>query len=171
MGCTVTVSGLHAETKEEDVRQRFHDIELEPLKVTLPRESRRQKSCGTSFVMLKSSAEAQAAVHQLNGTLIHEQPITVSFLMTENPERKPAPRVKWAKDSELWEAGEHLLRASKEIHSILYNKARKRALLKAFGCFSRFFEVVRAVLPGHCLRTGRDGGATGPAREESGAFP
>ena len=104
MGCTVTVSGLHGETKEEDVRQRFHDIELEPLKVTLPRESRRQKSCGMSFVMLKSVAEAQAAVHQLNGTLIHEQPITVAFLMTENPKRKPAPRVKWAKDSELWEA-------------------------------------------------------------------
>ena len=66
-GVTVTVSGLAEKTTEQDVNQLVKDIQLEAMKVTLPQESRRKRSCGTAFVLLPSLQDAQKVVERLNG--------------------------------------------------------------------------------------------------------
>lgn len=109
-GVTVTVSGLAERTTEQDVNQLVKDIQLEAIKVTLPRESRRKRSCGTAFVLLPSLANAQKVVERLNGARLHQKDLTVELLedrghatpgmSTSGGDR---PRVKWKADSELWE--------------------------------------------------------------------
>ena len=63
---SVTVSGLAEESSEGHIQQLFFDINISPLRVSLPRESRRKKSCGTAFVVLESPEHATIAVDRLN---------------------------------------------------------------------------------------------------------
>lgn len=113
-GVTVTVSGLAEKTTEQDLNQLVKDIQLEAMKVTLPRESRRKRSCGTAFVLLPSLQDAQKVVERLNGARLHQKDLTVELLedrgMTMSTSGDPGdpggvgrPRVKWKADSELWE--------------------------------------------------------------------
>lgn len=63
----VRVSGLAEESREGHIQQLFCDINISPLRISLPRDSRCKKSCGTAFVMLESLEHAKIAVDRLNG--------------------------------------------------------------------------------------------------------
>ena len=63
----VRVSGLAEESREGHLQQLFCDINISPLRISLPRDSRCKKSCGTAFVMLESLEHAKIAVDRLNG--------------------------------------------------------------------------------------------------------
>lgn len=109
-GVTVTFSGLAEKTTEQDVNQLVKDIQVEATKVTLPRESRRKRSCGTAFVLLPSLQDAQKVVERLNGARLHQKDLSVELLEDRGSAGNgmvssmgDRPRVKWKADSELWE--------------------------------------------------------------------
>ena len=66
-GVSVTVSGLAEESSAEDINAIFSDINIQPLKISRPRESRRKRFCVTAFVLLESLKDAKIAVDRLNG--------------------------------------------------------------------------------------------------------
>ena len=66
-GVSVTVSGLAEESSAVDIQDLFSDINIQPLKISRPRESRRKKFCVTAFVLLESLEHATHAVDRLNG--------------------------------------------------------------------------------------------------------
>ncbi|CAK9003175.1 Receptor-type tyrosine-protein phosphatase F [Durusdinium trenchii] len=107
-GCTITVSRLSENSTEEDVSQLLVDIGLQPKKVTLPRESKRKKSCGTAFVLLPSKLDADKAVERLHGAHLNEKVLVVNYLdpthSTDPTHHDGGRRVQWKPDSQLWEA-------------------------------------------------------------------
>ena len=66
-GVSVTVSGLAEESSAVDIQDLFSDINIQPLKISRPRENRRKKFCVTAFVLLGSLEHATLAVDRLNG--------------------------------------------------------------------------------------------------------
>merc|ERR1712113_1097183 len=66
--CSVTISKLDLEATEADVAELFHKAGwLDSPEVLLPRESRRQRSCGVAYVMLPSQKAAFDIVRELRG--------------------------------------------------------------------------------------------------------
>jgi len=106
-GVSVTVSGLAEESSAVDIQDLFSDINIQPLKISRPRESRRKKFCVTAFVLLESLEHATLAVDRLNGARLHQKILTVDFLEADRrdgpQESSKEERVKWKADSELME--------------------------------------------------------------------
>eukprot|EP00440_Ansanella_granifera_P071797 gb/GFBE01077915.1/.p1 GENE.gb/GFBE01077915.1/~~gb/GFBE01077915.1/.p1 ORF type:complete len:151 (+),score=25.71 gb/GFBE01077915.1/:1-453(+) len=77
--------------------------------VSLPRESRRQRSCGVAFVVLPSREDAQIAVERLNGSTLGENMLSVEPVdgtLQKSVEDKSANsqrRIRWKPDDELWQ--------------------------------------------------------------------
>eukprot|EP00438_Fugacium_kawagutii_P028522 Skav226751 [mRNA] locus=scaffold3942:85191:88239:- [translate_table: standard] len=60
-------------------------VEESGVTVHLPRESRRKRSCGTAFVLLKNLRDAKKAVDRLDGCRLHEKSLVVDLLERSEP--------------------------------------------------------------------------------------
>jgi len=129
IGRQVSISSLPPEALEQEVRELFEDCGLDVLKVHLPRESRRQRSCCTAFALLPSRDQAREAVAKLNGAMVRGQAVEVELLAdgdSQSPLQRPSASrhalreedgydpfsertgskrkcINWQKDHELWE--------------------------------------------------------------------
>jgi len=106
--CTVTVSNLHPEVREIDVSQIFTASGLYPVEVRLPRESRRQRSCGVAMVALPSREDARGAVRDLQGAVIRGRPVRIEAADGDTTEGRGANNgkrrgIQWRQDDELWD--------------------------------------------------------------------
>lgn len=124
-GRTITFSNLLPEVVELDLDNLIGDAGLGPAEVTLPRESRKQKSCRVAFAVLASPEAAVEAVRELNGTKIRGVPVVVqlvdgnlvdSWSVSHAKMDESGPidvdameddtnhrRISWKKDDELWD--------------------------------------------------------------------
>ncbi|CAE6964018.1 ptprf [Symbiodinium natans] len=103
IGCSVTVSNLTEQTTEQDILAFFTAQELTPVKVDLPRESRRKRPCGTAFVVLPSQEQAQLTVSRLHGLELQGSCVSVEPVDGLGDEAQESHRVQWKDDDELWE--------------------------------------------------------------------
>lgn len=106
--CTVTVSNLHPEVCEADVSQIFTASGLYPVEVSLPRESRRQRSCCVALVALPSREDARGAVRDLQGAVIRGRPVRIEAADGDTTEGRGANNgkrrgIQWRQDDELWD--------------------------------------------------------------------
>lgn len=125
-GRTISLSNLSPEVVEQDVFSLIDDANLGPVEVSLPRESRRQRSCGVAFAVMQSQEMAQVAVRQLNGAFLKGSLVTVELLngsltngwaqdarieqdgtidvdaIGEDAART-SRRISWKRDDELWD--------------------------------------------------------------------
>lgn len=94
---SVRVSGLAEESREGHIQQLFCDINISPLRISLPIDSRCKKSCGTAFVVLESLEHAKIAVDRLNGARLHRKILTVDCNTAEESTKESSEeeRVKW----------------------------------------------------------------------------
>lgn len=111
-GCQVTMSGIPFEATEQEIADVVIQFGLGQAKVSIPRESRRQRSSGTAFVLMSSREEAMAAVSRLNGAVLNNRKISVHLTDGGSPpSQEDAPvrssrrgrRIKWKLDEELWD--------------------------------------------------------------------
>lgn len=90
---TVTVSNLHPDVREEDVSGIFERLGVPTMDVCLPRESRRQRSCGTAFVILPSREAAREAVRRLQNAQLMGRTLQAESAAgnLNSPVRRPSP--------------------------------------------------------------------------------
>lgn len=114
---TVTVSNLSPEATEQDVYDLLDGCTLSPESVTLPRESRRQRSCGVAYVVLPSREAAWRTVRDLQNHSIRGRAVQVELADSIycSPARRRGEdglaqpgcdgqrRVVWMQDENLWE--------------------------------------------------------------------
>lgn len=107
--CTVSVSNLHPEVCEADVSQVFTASGLYPVEVSLPRESRRQRTCGVALVALPSREDARGAVRDLQGAVVRGRPVRIEAADGDATEGRGANNggkrrgIQWRQDDELWD--------------------------------------------------------------------
>lgn len=107
--CTVTVSNLHPEATEDDVSDMLSGAGLYPVEVNLPRESRRQRSCGVAFAVLPTREAARSAVRELQGAVVRGRAVRIEPADGANLAARPtagdrgARRIKWKQEEELWD--------------------------------------------------------------------
>eukprot|EP00933_Yihiella_yeosuensis_P022928 TRINITY_DN17945_c0_g1_i1.p1 TRINITY_DN17945_c0_g1~~TRINITY_DN17945_c0_g1_i1.p1 ORF type:complete len:586 (-),score=112.90 TRINITY_DN17945_c0_g1_i1:207-1964(-) len=114
-GCQITVSNLSPEVTEQQIAVFIAEAGLgEAQKVSLPRESRRQRSCGVAFVVMHSREAAREAVQTLNGKTLFGNSLSVELVdggdsspvsQSDIPsgENRRGRRIRWKSDDELWD--------------------------------------------------------------------
>lgn len=126
-GRTLVLQNLHPNATEREVLELLDMSDLSPAEVTIPRESRKQRSCGVAYAVLRSTAAARSALRILEGatlrglelhvelvdgkrSVVMPDPVDLEFVDIDAEEAaardKPPShnrRVKWKCDEELWE--------------------------------------------------------------------
>lgn len=113
---TITISSLPPQATEMDVMELLDGVGLGSEEVSLPRESRRQKSCGVAYVVLSSRDAARRAVRDLQGALVRGRGVRLEMAdgVFASPNRRRGQdepegegddkrRLVWHQDENLWE--------------------------------------------------------------------
>mmetsp|Transcript_78739 Transcript_78739/g.205366 ORF Transcript_78739/g.205366 Transcript_78739/m.205366 type:complete len:249 (-) Transcript_78739:4-750(-) len=112
-GHMVIVSDLHPQATEADILDLLEQAGLGPAEVTLPRESRRQRSCGVAFAVLPSREAAHEAIQRLHGRAVRGGRIRLEMADSAAAgEHGPGAdagsaaserRIRWPASEELWQ--------------------------------------------------------------------
>lgn len=130
-GRTLMVTNLGLSITEAEVEELLEVNFLGPAQVTIPRESRRNQSCGVAYAVLLTAAKARFALRVLKGATLRGCPVQVELFDTghratsdelsdEDPEdddadeapeatcleayeKRSRRRVLWKSDRELWD--------------------------------------------------------------------
>ena len=111
------MTNLHPEVIEGDIMTLMDEHGFGPAEVTLPRESRKQRSCCVASVVLPSRDAARVAVRELQGSVLRGRRMSVepADRATSSPSRggsmvddagkakATGRRIAWRTDEELWE--------------------------------------------------------------------
>lgn len=114
---TVTISNLHPQATEMDVMELLDGAGLGSEDVSLPRESRRQRSCGVAYVVLSSRDAVRRSVRDLQGALVRGRGVRVEMAdgVFASPSRRRGQdepeleqgdakrRLLWQQDENLWD--------------------------------------------------------------------
>lgn len=114
---SITLTNLHPEVIEGDIMTLMDENGFGPAEVTLPRESRKQRSCCVATVVLPTRDAARVAVRELQGSVLRGRGIRVepADRATSSPSRGSSMvddagkakasgrRIAWRTDEELWE--------------------------------------------------------------------
>jgi len=106
-GCSITMSRLHPNVTEEEIWTLMERRGFTPLEVSIPRESRRQRSSCVATITLESSDIAVNAVHKLRDTVIFGQPVIVELADRAVSSRAHQRGVSWKAEDELWQVALH----------------------------------------------------------------
>merc|ERR1712217_196161 len=91
----------------------LNQASFDPEDISVPRESRKQRSCGIALVMFSSRVEARSAIAQLDGAKVRDRVIHASTtdgsaagsiiddLTGNGPDNDR--RLQWKQDDELWD--------------------------------------------------------------------
>lgn len=107
---TVLVRNMSAEATESEVQQMFDCSGLQPELVTVPRESRRQRTCGVAYVQLASQEAAHRAVREMQCAQLCGKLVAVEMASSATPRPVSAndasedrANVAWLDETSLWE--------------------------------------------------------------------
>jgi len=116
---TIMIANLHPQATEDDVATLLEGSDIVAEEVTLPRESRRQRSCCVAYAVLSSREAAMEAVLELKNASLrgHVVDVQLADRNLSSPLRGPQPngalsldggekdkrRISWRNDEELWE--------------------------------------------------------------------
>merc|ERR1712039_125968 len=79
---------------------------IEAVSVSIPRESRKKRSCGIALVTLKSKSDALGVIAKMNGSLIAGKTLAVESTdgaLSSDMVETDESHIKWKKDDELWD--------------------------------------------------------------------
>lgn len=109
---TVLVRNVSPEASESQVKMMFDCSGFHAESVTLPRESRRQRTCGVAYVLLASREAASRAVQEMQHAQLCGKLITLELANSAQPRpavtmtdgsEDPPRHVAWLDDTSLWE--------------------------------------------------------------------
>jgi len=106
---SIVFSRLHQKLEATDIEDMLVDASCVPRRVSIPRESRRKRSCGLAYAVLESREEAERAVEALHEKVVMGQPISVTHLVKGKPADALAPsgehrrKIRWKEEEALWD--------------------------------------------------------------------
>merc|ERR1712217_898044 len=109
---SITLANLPTDIEEAELADILNQASFDPEEISIPRESRKQRSCGIALVIFSSRAEARSAIAQFDGAELRGRVLSASTtdgsssgiviedLVGDGQDNR---RLQWKQDDELWD--------------------------------------------------------------------